>query len=144
MSDSEFDEESKSGLHFALRLSLRRLEAKNRLKTHVFHSGTKTKLATENLTPPQDSAHSTYPPTQLSTKSVTKSLTVIFYSRLFNLVKFSKCREKDSRFPRGGGLSLQLGEILLSVVKKIADFTATPITTSIIRENFLPPKGLTL
>ena len=63
MSDSVFNEEFKSALHFPLRLSLRRLDAKNRLKTHVFHSGTKTKLATENLTPPQDTAHSTYPPT---------------------------------------------------------------------------------
>ena len=93
MSDSVFDEECKSGLSFALQPSLHALHAKTHLKTQFFHSSSETKHRTEKLTQPRHSAHSTYPTTQLSTKSVTKRCTSIF-----NIMKFAKCREKRSRF----------------------------------------------
>ena len=83
---------------FALRPSLLLLQAKTRLRTHVFNSGSKTKLATEKLTPPQDSAHSTYPPTQLSANSVI----VEKHSRFFR-------GGDESRFGRNSHVRLSFG-----------------------------------
>ena len=122
MSDSVLDEKSKSVLLFALQSSLLPLQAKNRLRTHFFHSGAKTKPATEKLTPPQDSAHSTYPPTQVSAKSVTKR-----YTSIFNIMKFAVFYLHTIVRPcRGGGRFFTLTPTLTLTLTSHLDPNSDP------------------